>query len=183
MKTHTTLEHIYNDMLGVLPPAAFKTGANGVEGFLVGEPTDHNSEGAPRYGSYFKFNDEYVAGENMTVKEFHKVIDLTEKEIRANEETPEDIQNELDLIESHGLEAVNAYHALGIEMNHGLENFEEAYQGEWDSDEDFAQSMAEESGEVPTNTHWPHYCIDWEYAARELMMDYSEQDGHYFRNI
>ena len=44
--------------------------------------------------------------------------------------------------------------------------------------------MAENIGIVDfKNQPWPQYCIDWEYAARDLMMDYSEQDGYYFRNL
>ena len=26
-------------------------------------------------------------------------------------------------------------------------------------------------------------CIDWEFASRELMYDYFEVDGYYFRNL
>ena len=63
-----------------------------------------------------------------------------------------------------------------------LSSFEESYSGQFDSDEDFARDMAENIGETIA-THWPHYCIDWEYAARELMYDYCESDGYYFRNF
>ncbi len=183
MKTYTTLERVYNDMLGVLPPAAMKTGANGVQGFLVGEPTDHNKEGEPRYASYFKCDDEYITGTNMTTDEFNKAVNMTEQEIRDDEETPDDIQTELDLIEIHSAEAVNAYHALGFETGKGLENFEEAYAGQYDSDEEFAQDMAEQLGSIEKDVKWPYTCIDWEYAARELMYDYATEDGYYFRNV
>lgn len=63
------------------------------------------------------------------------------------------------------------------------EDCQEAYSGEFKSDEDFAQDMAEQLGAIEADAKWPHNCIDWEYAARELMMDYSEQDGYYFRNL
>ncbi len=65
------------------------------------------------------------------------------------------------------------------------EDAEEAYSGDFDSDEAFAENMAEECGDVPQagSSQWPLYCIDWEYAARELMYDYFEVDGHYFRNL
>lgn len=79
--------------------------------------------------------------------------------------------------------AIDAYIALGI-GDEDLSDFEEAYQGQFPSDEDFAQDMAENLGAVDfKNSPWPQYCIDWEYAARELMMDYSEQNGYYFRNL
>ena len=76
-------------------------------------------------------------------------------------------------------EACEAYMELGIADN--LSNFEEAYHGQWSNDEDFAQETADSLGECSTG--WPHYCIDWEYAARELMMDSSEENGYYFRNL
>lgn len=61
-----------------------------------------------------------------------------------------------------------------------VDEFRGAYAGEHDSDEAFAQDMADEFVESETRG-WPFNCIDWERAARELMMDYSESDGHYFR--
>lgn len=63
-----------------------------------------------------------------------------------------------------------------------LENFAEAYAGDWDNDRYFAESLADDMGfEQPDS--WPYNCIDWEHAARELMYDYWESGGHYFRNI
>jgi antirestriction protein len=49
-----------------------------------------------------------------------------------------------------------------------VDGFEEAYQGEHDSEEDFAQSLADDLGAVPDDLGWPLSCIDWERAAREL---------------
>lgn len=76
-----------------------------------------------------------------------------------------------------------AYIALVGEQYASKEDMDEAYQGQYDSDEQFAKETAENLGEWPDNEKWPHYCIDWEYAARELMHDYSEHNGYYFRNI
>jgi len=183
MKTTTILERNYMSMLGVLPPRIMKTGANGVNGFLVGEVTDHQ-DGA-RYGSYFKGGDWYIAGPLMNVVQFLKAVNLTEEELREDEETPDNVQTELDLYEPHSKEAVLAYIELGIELNDELENFEEAYAGQFDSDEDFARDMARETGALMNDDEvsWPYTCIDWEWASKELMYDYSEQDGFYFRNI
>jgi len=64
-----------------------------------------------------------------------------------------------------------------------LENFREAYQGEHRSDEDFAQSLADDLGLIPDDASWPNNYIDWERAARDLMYDYFSEDGHYFRAI
>ena len=60
---------------------------------------------------------------------------------------------------------------------------EEAYQGEYSTDIEFAQELADQLGAVNADSSWPNYCIDWEYAARDLMMDYSEDSGYYFKNL
>lgn len=51
------------------------------------------------------------------------------------------------------------------------------------SDEEFAQDMAEQIGAIHNDAKCPNNCIDWTHAAKELMYDYSEHDGHYFRNL
>jgi antirestriction protein len=53
-----------------------------------------------------------------------------------------------------------------------LSDFDEAYQGEYDSDRDYAQTLAEDSGLVPEEYTWPVSCIDWGQATYELMMDH-----------
>lgn len=83
----------------------------------------------------------------------------------------------------NGKDEVSAYILLVGEEYATKEGFDESYQGQFSSDEDFARDMAENLGEIPKENHWPHYCIDWEWAARELMMDYSVENGHYFRNF
>jgi antirestriction protein len=60
---------------------------------------------------------------------------------------------------------------------------EEAYSGEFSNDEDFAEEMAESLGAIDRNASWPQNCIDWEFAAKELMYDYSSSNNHYFRNL
>jgi antirestriction protein len=55
--------------------------------------------------------------------------------------------------------------------------FTDAYCGEYASETDFAQELAEELGTVPTNYSWPASYIDWERAARDLFMsDYASSD-------
>jgi antirestriction protein len=76
-------------------------------------------------------------------------------------------------------DAIDAGLYLGI----SLENLEEAYQGQYDIDEDFAEAFAEERGLVDDNAQWPHNCIDWKRAARDFMYDYSSHDSYYFRNL
>mgnify|MGYP001607601915 CR=1 FL=1 len=84
-----------------------------------------------------------------------------------------------DLLERYGEDVIKAALECGVEP----EQIEEAYQGRYSSDKQFAQEMAEEVGRLPKNAQWPYTCIDWEHAAHELMMDYSEAGGHYFRNL
>jgi len=59
---------------------------------------------------------------------------------------------------------------------------EEAYQGEYGNDEDFVEQLLEDCGDIPKDL--PAYVhIDWVGTARDVMMDYSEQDGYYFRDL
>lgn len=39
--------------------------------------------------------------------------------------------------------------------------------------EQYARELAEDCGLTDKPSGWPFYCIDWEYAARELKHDYS----------
>jgi len=68
----------------------------------------------------------------------------------------------------------------GLELDIPLDKIEYAYCGEFSSDEDFAYNMAEETGDLDKDPHWPYTFIDWERAARELMYDYVESNGYYF---
>jgi len=77
------------------------------------------------------------------------------------------------------LEVVEAALYLGV----SADDIDEAYQGSYDDDEDFARETADSLGAVDKNAAWPMNCIDWEFAAKELMYDYSEHNGHYFRNL
>lgn len=60
---------------------------------------------------------------------------------------------------------------------------EKAYSGEFSSNIEFAQDMADNIGAIDKNASWPNTCIDWEKAASELMWDYTEDSGYYFRNL
>lgn len=70
-----------------------------------------------------------------------------------------------------------------LECGVSASDIDEAYQGSYDNDEDFAQETAESLGAIDKNANWPMNCIDWEYAAKELMYDYSEHNGYYFRAL
>ena len=75
-------------------------------------------------------------------------------------------------------EAIDAYIEL---IDDDLEDFEEAYQGDWKSDEDFVEDLLSDIGVLPDLPPYIH--IDWERTARDVMMDYSEENGYYFRNL
>ena len=69
-----------------------------------------------------------------------------------------------------------------IKEGYSIDEFDEAYQGEWASDEEFVQELVEDCGEIPKDL--PFYIhIDWEGTARDVMMDYFEIEGHYFRSL
>ena len=80
---------------------------------------------------------------------------------------------------SYDLEVFEA----GIEADVEIRNIEEAYSGEFDSDKDFAENMANELGLMNDAQSWPFNCIDWDYAAKELMYDYNSANGYYFRSL
>ena|SRR3990167_2164173 len=103
----------------------------------------------------------------MTYTEVKKYLKDTDKETLK------------DLIEEFGEELVYKY----FDNGYGLKDMQEAYSGEYSSDKDFAQDMAEQLGSIDKNVCWPCTCIDWEWAAKELMYDYFEIDGHYFRSL
>jgi len=54
------------------------------------------------------------------------------------------------------------------------------YEGEYRNDEEFAQELLDSTGDIPDD--FPFYIsIDWEVTARNIMADYVEENGHYFR--
>jgi len=106
---------------------------------------------------------------------------MLEKE-KLSKETQEARQELIDNGADEG--AVDAYIELGI-GDDDLSDFEEAYQGKYQNNEEFAREIHDQTTSMDSKESqaWPYYCIDWEWAGRELMMDYSEQDGYYFRNL
>jgi antirestriction protein len=56
--------------------------------------------------------------------------------------------------------------------------FREAFAGEWDSEEAFAEELAAEIGAIPQELSWPLYCISWERAWCELRIG-----GDYYSEV
>jgi hypothetical protein len=190
MKLTKTTEKQYNDMLEVLPPEAMTNGrfSDGdiFSCFLVGEPVTHKN-GVPVYASYFTSNDIYYRGEAMTATELYNIArepDRLAEYINQADEPAEgsDDARILEAIDEHGNDIVKAYAYLVGWDYVEADKISDEYVGEYDSDEAFAQQMAEDSGQIADDAQWPYTCIDWERASRDLMYDYHEHDGFYFRN-
>ena len=80
----------------------------------------------------------------------------------------------------HDKEIYDAYLEIVGKDYFTQEKCEDAYVGSYPTDEDFARETAESIGAIENPNHWPNYCIDWDWASKELMNDYTEHDGHYF---
>ncbi|MCP4076855.1 MAG: hypothetical protein GY744_11820 [Gammaproteobacteria bacterium] len=86
----------------------------------------------------------------------------------------------LKVIEDSHLDAEVFEAAVKLDINYDM--VEEQYQGQYESDKDFAYLLADEMGLAPEGNDWPASYIDWDRAACDLMMDYGESDGYYFRS-
>ena len=93
-------------------------------------------------------------------------------------ESIEDVARFARLIEEHG-EAYAAY-AGHIGTDYATEEgFQEAYQGEWDSEEAFGQNLADETMEIPENLQ---FYMDYEKFTRDLFIgDYFSVDGSNYK--
>ena len=79
-------------------------------------------------------------------------------------------------------EVIDAFINCVSDNESDLDNLEEAYQGKYDSDEDFVQQLLEDTGDIPDDLPCYVY-IDWERTARDVMMDYYADNGYYFRQF
>lgn len=69
----------------------------------------------------------------------------------------------------------------GVSLGIPPASIPEAYQGRYDSDEDFAADLAEYCGYLDDMPENLRYYFDYEKFARDLMIgDYVEDSGHYF---
>ena len=103
---------------------------------------------------------------------------------KDGEYSPMDAQQYAEWMGDADPDVLRAWLANGNDFDEDtVEAMDEAYQGDYDSDSDFAQSTAEDLGLINEEASWPYTCIDWEHAARELMYDYWSDNGHYFRSM
>ena len=98
-----------------------------------------------------------------------------------SEEDFDNIREYTELCDKHGNDAVDDY----MEFEDSLDNFEEAYCGEWDSEEDFARHIIEECYNLDKMMGSLANYFDYEAFGRELFMwDYNMgANGHVFRRI
>jgi antirestriction protein len=90
-------------------------------------------------------------------------------DIRLSEyESFEDVSALALAIEENGEAYAAYYDYVGGSGYATPEGFRDAYCGEWDSEEDYAENLAEELDMVPDEYRWPTSYIDWERAARDL---------------
>ena len=98
-----------------------------------------------------------------------------------DEDSFEAVREYSDMCDKHGQEAVDDY----MEFYDELDNFEEAYCGEWDSEEDFARHIVEECYDLERSMGDLARYFDYEAFGRELFMyDYSMgANNNVFRTI
>lgn len=91
----------------------------------------------------------------------------------------EDVVQHAAMIEAHG--PAWAAYAEYVGNDFTEDDFEESYNGEHDSEKDFAEQLADDLGSIPEDLSWPLSYIDWEGATRELFMGdyYSVRSDHH----
>ena len=83
-----------------------------------------------------------------------------------------------DMVDDIGIDVVSAF--LNVFDIESVSSCRDAYMGRYDSGAEFAQSIAEDCGDVPRNmSSWIE--IDWKASWDNLDYDYVESDnGHIF---
>lgn len=177
---------------------------------FASDVSDHKSDcdGNPSVycGTWAKYNDGNLTGlwiDLTTFDDFEDFINFC-KGIHADEEDPEldaqDWENlpsgldgsdlfieekwnilkeYLELCDRFDADAVDAYcNIFGIEY---LSNFEERYQGEYKTMEDFAEYIVNELYNLDSIMGHLSSYFDYEKYGRDLECDYTLEDGYVFR--
>lgn len=137
--------------------------------FLTEIKTLHKDEHDPE----FMFQD-------FQCPKFIKELGLIDQSYLSN-----DVFDIIQKISSSGLciEVIEAYcEAIGnagMDIDELLEKISDTYYGKYENDEDFAYDLLETTGGIP---ELPNYIyIDWEKTAKNIMQDYTCDNGYYFR--
>ena len=175
---------------------------------VINHKSDCDGQPSVYVGTYGKYNDGSLCGlwiDLSTFNDFDEFIDFC-KAIHADEEDPElmaqdfegfprqwynegfmsedDFDNIIEyseLCDKYSREAVDDY----MEFHDELDDFEEAYCGEWDSEEDFARHIVSEFYDLERSMGKLANYFDYEAFGRELFMwDYSMgANGNVFRRV
>ena len=93
-----------------------------------------------------------------------------------------DLIQEFAELDEDEREAYEAFLDVRCDSRISVEDFRDAYQGEWDSEEDFARHIVEECGMLDNMPESLKDYFDFERYADDLFRwDYDYQDGHVFR--
>jgi antirestriction protein len=153
-------------------------------------------------GSYAKYNNGSIAGAWLTLTDYIHAQDFLAAcyELHNDEQDIELMFQDFDDIHKNyqsecvNLDALYEYVNAcndsnkdiinaGLDCEIPLDSILDAYQGQYDNDADFAYDMADQCGYLTNMTEiWPFCHIDWRVAARALMYDFVESNGHYFSN-
>jgi antirestriction protein len=157
-------------------------------------------------GTYAKYNEGSLRGLWIDVTSFDDYNDFINfcKAIHADEDDPElmaqdyqgfprdyysescmdedDFYNILEykrMCDLHGAEAIDDF----IDLGKDLDDFEEAYCGEWDSEEDFARHIVDECYDIEGTMGSLSQYFDYDAFGRDLFMyDYEMgEHGNVFR--
>lgn len=159
-------------------------------------------------GTYGKYNDGSLCGLWIDLSSFDDYDEFINfcKAVHADEEDPElmaqdyecfprcwynegfmteedfnHIKEYTEMCDKHSQEAVDDF----LELHDDLDDFDEAYCGEWDSEEDFARHIVEECYALERTMGNLSQYFDYAAFGRELFMwDYSMgANGHVFRRV
>lgn len=175
---------------------------------VINHKSDCDGEPSVYVGTYGKYNGGSICGLWIDLSTFNDYDDFIDfcKAIHADEEDPElmaqdfegfprqwynegfmsedDFDNIIEyseLCDKYSREAVDDY----MEFHDELDDFEEAYCGEWDSEEDFARHIVDECYDLEKSMGQLANYFDYEAFGRELFMwDYSMgANGNVFRRV
>ena len=138
-----------------------------------------------------ELNDELqgLLDEQKAIAELREKISNLKDELAAHkddEDAATDIEDEITnaeddlerLLMDFGEKALTELTDLRDEIGEsrkGLISDDKQLVSEYDFEE-YAQELADDICSIPRKAEWPLTCIDWERAARELKMDYSNVD-------
>jgi antirestriction protein len=152
--------------------------------------------------TYAKYNNGNLTGAWLTLTDYNDAEQFIDacKELHNDESDPELMFQDFDDVHKNyqkecvDLEEVYYYVNAclsndkevidaGLDCEIPLDSIMNAYIGTYDSDSDFAYDMADQCGYInDVSEQWPFCHMDWQAAAKALMFDYVESNGHYFSN-